>query len=127
MEIIGKKYFVKIQEKIPSMLLDINFLKEYRFYSYAGWEHFLAQIFSKLLLGQCGHGHGHMNRHGYGQGSGHGHGHRTYVSHVTKISVTHHYKQSITTFSDYFYVIPVFLSEFHFVRGIPRKSNSRKF
>jgi hypothetical protein len=34
------------------MLLKRNFQKEYQFYTYAGWEHFLAQIFSKLLLQQ---------------------------------------------------------------------------
>jgi hypothetical protein len=52
MEIIVGKYIQKIEGKSPSMLLNRNFLKEYRFYPYAGWEHFLSQIFSKLLLGQ---------------------------------------------------------------------------
>jgi hypothetical protein len=49
-ENISKRY---VEEKIPGMLMDRNFLKEYRFYSYVGWKHVLAQIFSKLLLGQC--------------------------------------------------------------------------
>ncbi len=52
MEIIEGKYFQKIEEKSHSMLLNRNFLKEDWYYSYAGWEHFLAHIFSKLLLGQ---------------------------------------------------------------------------
>jgi hypothetical protein len=42
MEIIGGKYFQKIEEIIPNILLNRNFLKEYHYYSYAGWEHFYA-------------------------------------------------------------------------------------
>jgi hypothetical protein len=50
MEMIRGKYFQNKGEKIPSMLLNRHFLKEYRFYSSAGWEHFLAQTFSQTAF-----------------------------------------------------------------------------
>jgi hypothetical protein len=51
-EIMGGKFFHKIEVFFSWMLLNRNFLKENRHYSHAGWENFCTKIFSKLLLGQ---------------------------------------------------------------------------
>jgi hypothetical protein len=52
-EIMGEKFSHKLEVFLPWMLLNRNFLKENRYYPYAGWENFRAKIFPKLLLGQC--------------------------------------------------------------------------
>jgi hypothetical protein len=52
-EIMGGKFFHKLEVFLLWMLLNRNFLKENRYYPHAGWENFCAKIFPKLLLGQC--------------------------------------------------------------------------
>jgi hypothetical protein len=50
MEIIKGKYSQNVEEIIPCILLNTNFLIEYRRYSYAGWEQFLTEIFSNPIF-----------------------------------------------------------------------------
>ncbi len=42
MEIIEGKYSQNVEKIIPCNLLNTSFSKEYRHYSYAGWEQFLT-------------------------------------------------------------------------------------
>ncbi len=50
---MGGKFSHKLEVFIPWMLLNRNIPKENRHYPHAGWKNFYAEIFSKLLLGQC--------------------------------------------------------------------------
>jgi hypothetical protein len=50
---MGGKFSHKLEVFLPSMLLNISFLKENWYYPHVGWENFCAKIFPKLLLGQC--------------------------------------------------------------------------